>query len=64
MQALGYNIVELHFDDLSLGKEPLVLNINGVPGTSKKYPINLITSINSYETKLMCSHCNNQQTCF
>lgn len=40
MQQLAYNIVQIHFEDMSSSKDPLALVINGVAGTGKSYLIN------------------------
>ena len=45
MQGLAYNIVKLHFDDISSDKEPLCLIIIGVAGTGKSYLINAISNL-------------------
>ena len=45
MQKLAYSIVQSHFDDASVGKEPLCLIINGVAGTGKSYLINAIRNL-------------------
>ena len=39
MQALAYNIVESHYNDLGQNKEPLALIIIGEAGTGKSYLI-------------------------
>ena len=45
MQNLAYHIVQSHFDEISLEKEPLCLIINGVAGTGKSYLINAIRNL-------------------
>ena len=45
MQKLAYSVVQSHFDDASVGKEPLCLIINGVAGTGKSYLINAIRNL-------------------
>ena len=50
MQALAYNIVQSHYNDLSPNKEPLALIIIGEGGTGKSYLINAIHT-------LLCAKC-------
>lgn len=50
MQALAYNIVQYHYNELSPNKEPLALIIIGEGGTGKSYLINAIH-------KLLCAKC-------
>jgi len=50
MQALAYNTVESHFNDLSPYKEPLALIIIGEGGTGKSYLINAVHT-------LLCDKC-------
>ena len=45
MQALAYNIVQSHYNDLSPNKEPLALIIIGEGGTGKSYLINAIHTL-------------------
>ena len=45
MQALAYNIVESHYNDLSPNKDPLALTIIGEGGTGKSYLINAIRNL-------------------
>ena len=45
MQALAYNIVQSHYNDLSPNKEPLALIIIGEGGTGKSYLIKAIHTL-------------------
>ncbi len=45
MQALAYNVVNIHFSSVLSDKEPLFLIVIGVAGTGKSYLINSIRNL-------------------